>query len=132
MVSGYSGVGTSTQAHPASPREVGDASLQGARILAVDDNETALHILLGMLRSFGSRCDGAHHGAQTLQMLEQANSRGEPYETILIDWKMPHMDGIECASQIARTGHLRPIPMVMMGHGFRPRHPGAAAGRAAR
>ena len=102
------------QAHPASPREVGDASLQGARILAVDDNETALRILLGMLRSFGCRCDGAHDGAQALQMMGQANSRGEPYETILIDWKMPHMDGIECASQIARAGHQRPIPMVMM------------------
>ena len=106
------------QAHAAGAPEVTDDALQGARILVVDDNGSALQILVAMARSFGCRCDGAADGAQALRMLTTADSRNDPYDAALIDWKMPHMDGIECARAIARAGHLRHTPAVLMVTGF--------------
>jgi PAS domain S-box-containing protein len=103
------------QARAAQPAE--DDALKNERIFVVEDNEAALQILLGMLRSFGCICDGARDGEQALQTLAQADLRREPYDAILIDWKMPRMDGIECARQIVR-GPLRRIPVVVMVNDF--------------
>ncbi len=66
----------------------------GRRALIVDDNAAALDILASMLETFGLRIDRAHGGAEALELL-----RREPgaHAWLMVDWKMPGVDGIECA-----------------------------------
>jgi CheY-like chemotaxis protein len=85
----------------------------------VDDNPSARQILVGMARALGLRSESARDGTQALQMLELEDTRGDPYDLVLIDWKMPRMDGIDCLRAIehARFGHRPPAVLMVTGFG---------------
>jgi signal transduction histidine kinase/DNA-binding response OmpR family regulator len=64
------------------------------RVLVVDDNPTAREIMADITASLGFRCDPASGGHMALDMLEAAQSEGDPYAVVLMDWQMPIMDGV--------------------------------------
>ena len=90
------------------------ASILGAlRILVVDDNSTAREILTGILQSFGLRVDQASSGEAAKIMLEDATDQ-DAYELVLMDWKMPGMDGLEVTRALQNNKVLSKIPTVIM------------------
>ena len=90
------------------------ASVLGAlHILVVDDNSTARDILTSILTSFGLRVDQANSGDAAKTILEQTDE-DDPYELVLMDWKMPGMDGLEVARAIQNDKTLSEIPTVIM------------------
>jgi signal transduction histidine kinase/CheY-like chemotaxis protein len=86
---------------PAPARQV---SLRGRRILIVDDNETNLVILREMLSGEGAEVDECAGGREALQRYRAAGELGRPYELVLLDCRMPEMDGFEVAEQITALG----------------------------
>ena len=90
------------------------AGLRDARVLVVDDNACALEVVLKMANTLGLRASGAGNGRAAIQAIAAADSRHEPFDLLLLDWKMPGMDGIECARQLARSGLQHPPPTVLM------------------
>ena len=88
--------------------------LGDARVLVVDDNACALEVLVKMATSLGLRATGTRSGSDAIRLLTDADSRDEPYDLLLLDWKMPGMDGIECARCLARAGLRHPPPTVLM------------------
>ncbi len=89
------------------------ADLRGLRALVVDDNPTAQTILSEALASMSFKVSTASSGYKGLEMLEQAAAAGEPYELVLLDWKMPGMDGIETAKRIENMSD-RNLPKILM------------------
>lgn len=89
------------------------AQLGALKVLIVDDNYTSRDILAQMLANFGFRVDQAESGMKGIELLEAADLN-EPYELVLMDWKMPHMDGVETAKNIQEHDELRNIPTVIM------------------
>ena len=87
--------------------------LAGARVLVVDDSESALEVLCGMLESFNFRVDAASSGEQALRMLEQEPA-DDPYGLIVLDWRMPGLDGLESARIIRSTRSLAVKPLIIM------------------
>ncbi|MEO5332256.1 MAG: response regulator [Magnetococcus sp. YQC-5] len=87
--------------------------LRGVRVLVVDDNASAREILSGMAKSFGLEVDAAWDGQQALAMIAAAEKNELPYDLVLMDWKMPRMDGIETV-QCLRDEHLNKTPAVIM------------------
>jgi len=75
-------------------------SLRGARALVVDDLEDAREILAAMLTEFGMRVDAAGSGEAALQAVVGADTAGDAYRLLIIDWKMPGMDGFEVARRL--------------------------------
>jgi len=75
-------------------------SLEGCRVLIVDDNETNQLILSETVKNWGMRPTLANNGSAALRMIKQANSCRKPYSLILLDLQMPEMDGIEVVSQL--------------------------------
>jgi PAS domain S-box-containing protein len=91
-----------------------DATL-GNRILIVDDNATAREILAAMSAALGLRADLAADGEEALRAVALADAGDEPYRAVLLDWKMPGLDGVECAKRLAaRAGGRHPTPTVLM------------------
>ena len=86
--------------------------LYGKRVLVVDDNETARHVLTDMLSAQAFVVKQAASGAEALQMLQVA-ANDAPYELVLLDWQMPGMNGIETACRIDAMG-LSPKPHCML------------------
>jgi PAS domain S-box-containing protein len=71
--------------------------LRGRRALLVDDNHAALEVLGRMLEAFGIVVERADSGARALEVLALGP---DAYAWILLDWKMPGMDGVSCARQM--------------------------------
>ena len=73
------------------------------RVLAVDDNITALDVLTDTLKSLKfTHIDTTEDPHKALKMAEAAIKAGAPYDLAIIDWRMPLMDGVELSRQIAQ------------------------------
>ena len=70
-----------------------------ARILVVDDMRVNLLVTAGLLRNTGIRIDTAPGGAEAIRMTETT-----PYDLILMDQRMPEMDGVETMHRIRDAG----------------------------
>ncbi|WP_457328692.1 response regulator [Rhizobacter sp. P5_C2] len=89
--------------------------LRGGRALVVDDNASARDVIAAMIGALGLTADTAVDGRDALRRLERADADDEPYDLLLLDWKMPGMDGMECARLLSRSaGRRHPLPMVLM------------------
>jgi signal transduction histidine kinase/DNA-binding response OmpR family regulator len=97
-------------AHVAVPAE----RLGGMRTLIADDNELAREMLEQMARSFGLRPECVADGQAALQAIVEADRRDVPFEMLLLDWKMPRLDGIDCMLELTRQNLRHPPPTVLM------------------
>ena len=70
------------------------------RLLVVDDCEAARTILQDILIRFGFHVDAVASGQEALDCLVRAAQADTPYSLVLLDWKMPGMNGMEVADSI--------------------------------
>ncbi|WP_207886184.1 response regulator [Pseudomonas sp. 30_B] len=98
----------------AQPRRMFTADeLLGTRVLVVDDNASAREILSTMASGYGVEVDVADSGGLALRMLVEAEQREMPYDLVLMDWRMPGMDGVETVRRM-REANLTHTPSVIM------------------
>jgi PAS domain S-box-containing protein len=97
----------------AFPRRQAPSHLQGLRVLVVDDNPTARGILQEMLESFTFTVTAAASGAEGLAEFARPQG-GRPYALVVMDGKMPGMDGIEAARRIKACSDSRPTPVILV------------------
>ena len=95
-------------AQGSASRRMSREVLQHMRVLVVDDNSSAREITASIARGLGLRVDTAANGQAALACVAQAEQQGQAYDLVLIDWKMPEMDGIETL----RLMHARRLPNV--------------------
>ncbi len=81
--------------------------LDGVRILIVDDNETNRLILREILVRSRAEVTEADSGAAALAELGRARAAGRPYRLMLLDYRMPGMDGVEVARKAIADGFTR-------------------------
>ena len=88
--------------------------LRGMRVLVVDDNASARLLMSDMLISLTLNVDTASSGKQALEDVRSADMSGKPYALVLLDWRMPEMDGLETAKRINNLTLTNPPCMLMM------------------
>ena len=71
-------------------------------VLVIDDDPVACQHAQLVLGQVGVKCEQALSGAEGLSMVKLRHARREPYHLILVDWKMPDMDGLETTRRIRR------------------------------
>ena len=86
----------------------------GMRVLVVDDNANAREILVETLTACSFNVFSVESGERAIEELEQAAAHNQPYRVVLMDWKMPGMDGLETASKIRHDENLSEIPVIVM------------------
>ena len=72
------------------------------RILVVDDEEIAAEHARIVLDEAGIKADTCYDGQSALHMLEVQHAKHEPYSLVLLDWKMPEMNGLDVAKEIRK------------------------------
>ena len=72
-------------------------------VLVIDDDPIACEHAQVVLGQVGISCEKALSGAEGLEMAKLRHARREPYNLILVDWKMPEMDGLETTRQIRKV-----------------------------
>jgi signal transduction histidine kinase/CheY-like chemotaxis protein len=97
--------------------ERGLQNLRSMRSLVVDDQETSLLIMRSLLESWNFPVVTARSGEEALELFMAARERGEAFDLLLLDWKMPGMNGLETASAIESAiskGQNKNPPIVIM------------------
>jgi len=83
-------------------------------VLVVDDNACARELLADMCTSLRFDIDTAADGHTALNMAQRADADDKPYDLVLLDWKMPGLDGIECARLLDLENRRHAAPTVLM------------------
>ena len=85
-------------------------SPQEMSVLVIDDDRIALEHAGIILGQVGVSCDTAESGWEGIDKVRIRHGRREDYDLILVDWKMPEMDGIETTRHIREiVGHDTPV-----------------------
>ncbi len=86
--------GTEQGEHQIAPSEMS--------VLVVDDDPVACEHARLVLEKAGIACDVVYSGAEALEAVKLRHARSNPYNLILVDLKMPDMDGVETAREIRK------------------------------
>ena len=89
------------------------SALQDLKVLVVDDVASAREMLKANLESFSFRVTCVASGQAALDELAAAPS-DDPFKLVLMDWKMPQMDGLEATRRIKDLPELANMPFIIM------------------
>jgi two-component system, sensor histidine kinase and response regulator len=109
------------QRSPASLSLRDPRNLRGMRALVVDDQETSRDILKRILESWSFEVATGASGEEAIALILQASRAKRPFELVLLDWKMPGIDGLEVlrlVQQEIAAGELQCSPTVIMVSGY--------------
>ncbi len=93
---------------------VGVRSLQGARVLLVEDNEINQEVALEMLKRAGMVVDLAEDGQVAIDLVAASFAAGTPYDVVLMDMQMPVVDGVTATRQIRLHHKAEHLPIIAM------------------
>ncbi len=98
---------------PAADRQREEMQFEPLDVLIVDDDEVMLRTGTDTLESLGATVEQAHSGLEALGMIEHRHYSGKDYNVVIIDWKMPEMDGVETIKRI-RAEIDAAIPILLI------------------
>lgn len=84
------------------------------RVLVVDDNVLSGQILVQTLEAFGWDVAFVSEGNEAVQLVNQALRLGAPFDAVIMDWRMPDMDGVTAARLIKNTSENPKPPVIVM------------------
>ncbi|MDM8537496.1 response regulator [Desulfobacterales bacterium HSG17] len=91
-----------------------DHALRGLKVLIADDNQSATRVIKDMVLSFGMDAETACSGAEALERLKSAAAAENPFQVLIIDWKMPGLDGIAVTESIRNNPELSHIHIILI------------------
>jgi signal transduction histidine kinase/DNA-binding response OmpR family regulator len=98
---------------PLADRQREDMRLEAIDVLIVDDDESMLQTATETLQSLGASAEQANNGLEALGMIDHRHQAGRDYDVIIVDWKMPDIDGPETIRRIrSEIGTHVPILLI--------------------
>lgn len=83
------------------------------KMLVVDDDETLCRTAVEALDSIGIQAEWAMSGEKALEMIMKHHKMRDSYQIVLLDWKLPGMDGIMVARKIRQIVE-RDVPIILI------------------
>ena len=77
-----------------------DLNPHSLSVLVIDDDPVACEHARLVLGQLGISCESASSGQEGVDMVSLRHARREPYDLLLVDWRMPGMDGVETTRRI--------------------------------
>jgi two-component system sensor histidine kinase/response regulator len=101
-------IDASVESTPYSP----SINLRGLNVLVCDDNETARDVIKEILEAFYFKVTLAKSASEAIDIL--INNKDVPFDLIIMDWKMPEMDGLEASRIILREEKIKTPTIIMV------------------
>jgi len=102
-----------TKSH-AEPEQSSVALLGKRRVLTIDDDSDDLEVVTTLMRSLRMEVLSVRTGVTALEKLVEATHLKVPFELVLVDWRMPRMDGIETIRRIRHDERIVPPHIIMV------------------
>lgn len=83
-------------------------------ILVVDDNHDAGLIMANLVQCIGGRATVCSSAADALSVMDQLAADGGQFDVLMLDWRMPDMDGLTLANQIHARKTAQKSPVIIM------------------
>ena len=87
---------------PAAKRRPAEMALPDADVLVVDDDEVLCETAVDTLHSLGARAESASGADEAFEKILERHREGRDWSAIILDWKMPGMDGAALTRRIRR------------------------------
>ncbi len=97
---------------PIAEKHLEEMRFENVDILIADDDPVQLETAADTLESLGIHAEAAKSGAEALDMILKRHEEGKDYSAVILDWKMPEMDGIETVRRI-RAAIDAPVPVLL-------------------
>lgn len=93
--------------------------LTGLKVLVVDDHKQVREVIADYINFFSFKAKTVNSAEKAIRELVRVKkTRSKLYDVILMDWKMPGLDGINAALQIKNDPSFKDIPIIIMVTGF--------------
>ena len=97
---------------PVAEKQLEDMRIDGVEALIADDDPILLDTAVDTLESMGIKSEQAKSGSEALEMARQRHEAGKDYNVIILDWKMPDMNGIDTIRHIRKEVDSK-IPILL-------------------
>ena len=97
-----------------SSRVAATRALARMPVLAIDDELVSLSVLRELLENFGMDVTTEKNPQKALEILRQADQEKHPFRLVILDWRMPGIDGAEMTRRIKSRDALSSLPSVIM------------------
>lgn len=84
------------------------------RVLAADDNAASRQVLQGIFAGWQIALDLVASGDEALSAITAADQAGRAYDLVLLDWKMPGMNGMQTIEAMQSLDHDAPLPRTLI------------------
>lgn len=98
---------------PVAEHQRAEMKLKDMDVLIVDDDEILLETAVDTLHSLGLRAEPANSGLEALGMIKHREESGKNYDIVILDLKMPDLDGIETIKRI-RSEVKSNVPILLI------------------
>ena len=98
---------------PVAERQRDDMMLDPIDVLIVDDDAVMLQTAAETFDSLGVTAEQARSGSEALEKIREKALSGHDYDVVIVDWKMPDMDGVETIRRI-RSEMSADIPILLI------------------
>ncbi len=97
---------------PIAEKQLEEMRIDGVVALIADDDPVLLETAVDTLESLGVAADRATTGMDALEMARRRHESGKDYDVIILDWKMPDLNGIDTIRRI-RSEVSPDIPVLL-------------------
>ena len=97
---------------PVAEKQPEEMRLDGISVLIADDDPILLDTAAETLESLGAAAERAKSGLEALEMIRRRHSGEKDYDVLILDWKMPDMNGLETIRRIREEVDVR-IPILL-------------------
>jgi two-component system sensor histidine kinase/response regulator len=97
----------------------GEINVRGIETLIVDDNETNRLILREVLSAWDARITEAAGGKEAISLIEKAHENNRPFKLVLLDCRMPEIDGMEVAKFLRKQAGSEATTIMMLSSDYK-------------
>ena len=102
------------QSSPTPTQDNVSINLQGVRTFVVDDHAINRLILHETLTALGAEVTDTASGREAVAEWRRAAASARPYQLLLVDCRMPEMDGFQVVEEIRRASSPEGLTIVML------------------
>lgn len=103
---------------PLAEHQAGEMKFESLRVLVADDDEVSRETTADTLESLGAQTDKASGGLEAIGMIEHMHESGQDYNVVIVDLKMPDIDGVETIRRIRSDIHASTPALLISAYDY--------------